>query len=330
MAMTLDNVKSRVRIRNKLSGHFETVDGLRQGDPLSTLLFNITLEKAVRGVNIDKHGTIFIKSGQLLAYADDIDIMGRNIMTVKDAFESLNREASVLGLKVNADKTKYMVATNASGIRGQTVNIGEYNFEIVNSFVYLGSLLNVENDIEEEIRRRIAIGNRCYYGLKKQFQSKTLQRKLKCKLYKTLVRPILTYGSEAWCMTQNQEQLLRIFERRILRGIFGPVKEQNVWRRRYNFEIEKLYGEPNIVSTIKINRLRWLGHVTRMEGERVPKKLLNGVPEGRRRAGRPKARWLDAVNGDIKILKIRDWKTLAADRSGWRSMLEKAKTAPGF
>ena len=73
--------------------------------------------------------------------------MDRNISSVKDAFESLYREASVLDLKVNADKTKYMVATNASGIRGQTINIGEYNFEIVNSFVYLGSLLNVENDM---------------------------------------------------------------------------------------------------------------------------------------------------------------------------------------
>lgn len=330
VAMTLNNVKSRVRIRNKLSDHFETVDGLRQGDPLSTLLFNITLEKAVRGVNIDKHGTIFSKSGQLLAYADDIDIVGRNITSVKDAFESLNREASFLGLKVNADKTKYMVATNTPGIRSQTTNIGEYNFEIVNSFVYLGSLLNVENDIEEEIRRRIATGNRCYYGLHKQFKSKTLQRKLKCKLYKTLVRPILTYGSESWCMTQNQEQLLRIFERRILRGIFGPVKEKNVWRRRYNFEIDRLYGEPDIVKTIKINRLRWLGHVARMKGERVPKKLLNGFPEGKRSAGRPKARWLDAVNSDIKILNIRDWKTLAEDRSGWRIELEKAKTALGL
>ena len=57
--------------------------------------------------------------------------MGRNITSVKDAFESLNREASFLGLKVNADKTKYMVATNTPGIRSQTTNIGEYNFEIV-------------------------------------------------------------------------------------------------------------------------------------------------------------------------------------------------------
>ena len=91
-----------------------------------------------------------------------------------------------------------------------------------------------------------------------------------------------------------------------------------------------MYGEPDIVKTIKINRLRWLGHVARMEEERVPKKLLNGFPEGRRSAGRPKARWLDAVNCDIKILNIRDWKTLAADRSGWRIELEKAKTAAGL
>ena len=95
-------------------------------------------------------------------------------------------------------------------------------------------------------------------------------------------------------MTQNQEQLLWIFERRILRGIFGPVKEQNGWRRLYNFEIDKLYSESNIVKTIKINRLRWLGHVARIKAERVREKLLNGFPEGRRRTGRPMASWLDA------------------------------------
>ena len=125
-------------------------------------------------------------------------------------------------------------------------------------------------------------------GLHKQFKSKTLQRKLKCKLYKTLAHPILTYGRSRGA--QNQEQLLRIFERRILRDIFGPAKEQNVWIRQYNFEIDRLYGEPNIIKIIKINRLRWVGHVARMEGERVPKKLFNGFPEVRRSAGRPKAR----------------------------------------
>src|SRR6201999_1397026 len=128
-------------------------------------------------------------------------------------------------------------------------------FETVNSFVYLGSLVNSENNIGEEIRRRVTLGNRSFYSLQKLFRSKTLHRNLKCQLYRSLVRPILAYGSEAWCMTQTDEQTLLVFERRILRTIFGGVKIQNNWRRRFNHKLYELYGETDIVKYIKINRL---------------------------------------------------------------------------
>lgn len=74
--MTLANVKSQVRIRGQLSDPFETMDGLRQGDPLATLLFNIALEKAIRSCDVDTNNTIYRKSSQLLGYADDIDLVG--------------------------------------------------------------------------------------------------------------------------------------------------------------------------------------------------------------------------------------------------------------
>lgn len=87
-------------------------------------------------------------------------------------------------------------------------------------------------------------------------------------------------------------QSLHTFERKVLRTIFGPVHDhtQNRWRRRYNHELMQLYGEPSIVRTTKINRLRWLGHVQRMDDNRVPKKVLKTKPEGKRSAGRPKSR----------------------------------------
>ena len=76
--MTLTHTNSRVRIRNKLSEAFDITEGLRQGDPLSTLLFNLILEAAVRTMAMDTSNTIFTKSSQLLGFADDLDVIGRN------------------------------------------------------------------------------------------------------------------------------------------------------------------------------------------------------------------------------------------------------------
>ena len=325
--LTLLNVKARVRIRNNLSEIFETMDGLRQGDPLATLLFNIVLEKIVRNSTVETSGTIYRKTSQLLGYADDLDMVGRNVDIVKENYTKLDSSASIYGLEVNERKTKYMV-TSSSRYRSpnQMLVVGGKHFEEVNSFVYLGSLVNSENNIGEEIRRRVTLGNRSFYSLQKLFRSKTLHRNLKCQLYRSLVRPILAYGSEAWCMTQTDEQTLLVFERRILRTIFGGIQIENNWRRRFNHELYELYAEPDIVKYIKINRLRWFGHVLRMDEERVPLKMLNGHPDGTRRAGRPKGRWKDAVESNLKSLKVKDWRTLSRNRSNWRSMLEEAKT----
>ena len=328
--MTLTDTKSRVRIRNKLSEAFDIKEGLRQGDPLATLLFNLILEAAVRFIGMDTSSTIFTKSNQLLGFADDVDVVGRNMDAVKEKFVAFEEGASNFGLKVSDDKTEYMVVSSSDRQYGSTVTINQHNFKVVDSFVYLGSQVNGNNDIVDEIRRRVALGNRCYFGLLKLLRSKTIHRNLKCMLYKTLIRPVVTYGSESWCMTNKEEQILLTFERKILRTIFGPVLDQNRWRRRFNHELMELYREPDISRFIKINRLRWLGHVQRMDENRVPKKLLVTKPEGKRSAGRPKARWMDAALANLRTLGVSSLETLAADRSGWRNMLEKAKTHKGL
>ena len=73
-------------------------------------------------------------------------------------------------------------------------------------------------------------------------------------------------------MTNKEEQILFTFERKILRRIFGPVLDQNRWRRRFNHELMELYREPDIGRFIKIKRLKWLSHVQRMDDSRIPKK----------------------------------------------------------
>lgn len=327
--MTMSSISSRVRIRNQLSEAFTIEQGLRQGDPLATLLFNIALEKAVRDSGVDTSNSIYRKSSMLLAYADDIDVVGRNAKQVKNTFAALQVGAAEVGLSVNVSKTKYMVAQASVADTfptSTTIRLGDENFEVVDSFVYLGSLVNQDNSVQKEVRRRITLGNRCFYGLHKLFRAKTLSRSLKCTLYRTLVRPVVTYGSETWSTTKRDEQNLMTFEHRILRSIFGAVYEPTGWRRRMNHELDTLFGQPNIVRTIKIGRMRWLGHVHRMDEHRIPRKLFEGAPDGTRRQGRPRNRWKDGVLADLQTLHVRDWRTLAGNRPGWRSLLKEARS----
>jgi hypothetical protein len=79
---------------------------------------------------------------------------------------------------------------------GQSVAIGDRHFEVVNEFVYLGSLMSPTNDVSLEIQRRIQTANRCFFGLRKHLQSSHFSRQTKFTIHKTLIRPVLLYGSE--------------------------------------------------------------------------------------------------------------------------------------
>ena len=114
VAATLNGAKCCVQLQGEFSPPFETREGLRQGDALSTLLFNITLEGIVRRSEIDTRGTIYNKSTQILAYADDVDIVGRNVRCVKETYLALEKAANKIGLKVNEAKTKYMIVSKKS------------------------------------------------------------------------------------------------------------------------------------------------------------------------------------------------------------------------
>jgi hypothetical protein len=107
-------------------------------------------------------------------------------------------------------------------------------------------------------------------------------------MYRTIIRPVVTYGSETWCLTANDERSLRTWERKVLTKIYGPVNDNGIWRIRTNKELMALYQELDIVAEIKKARSRWLGHVDRMSEDRVIKKLYMSKPEGRRSVGRPK------------------------------------------
>jgi hypothetical protein len=105
----------------------------------------------------------------------------------------------------------------------------------------------------------------------------------------------VTFASETWVLKENIRQKLLVFERKILRGIFGPTKENRLWRVKTNQELDNLIRHKNIVNYIKAQRLNWFGHIQRMPDTRTAKKLFKWNPSTKRPKGRPKNRWEDII-----------------------------------
>jgi hypothetical protein len=153
----------------------------------------------------------------------------------------MEKAAKEMGLTVNENKTKFMALINDPAYSNLMYNRSFmtelYNFEVVTEFIYLGNLINCKNDLEEEIKCRIIIGNICHYGMMKLMKSQLLKKKTKCKLYKTIILPAVLYGSQSWALSKAHETLLGGCEREILRRIYRAVQIHGVWRRCYNQEL---------------------------------------------------------------------------------------------
>jgi hypothetical protein len=126
------------------------------------------------------------------------------------------------------------------------------------------------------------------------------------------------------------ERQLSLFERKVLRCIFGAKQENETWRKRYNSELYEIFKEPNIVNYIKVERLAWAAHLVRVNNDRTLKKMFNTKPDGVRRAGRPKLRWEDGVDQGMRILDVKNWKRVTLDRDEWAKLLKKARAHQGL
>ena len=200
-------------------------------------------------------------------------------------------------------------------MKNKETEIEGMKIEEVNSAKYLGTTMNVDNLIEEEIKERNAAGNRSFFANRKIFQSKLITRKTKERLYHMVIRPVVVYGSKCWVLIENIKQKLLVFERRLLRRIFGPTQKTNgEWRQKTNEELGNLINHENIVRHIKSKRLSWVGHVERMPDERVVTSIYKWKPHGTRPKGRPRVRWDDDVRDDLRKVGVNNWKQKAQER----------------
>lgn len=161
---------------------------------------------------------------------------------------------------------------------------------------------------------------------KRVWQNTRLTTCTKAKVYNACVLSTLLYGSESWPAYATQEDKLNAFHMRCLRRLLGVT-----WRDKVtNNTVLSRTKVNSLYSTMAKRRLRWLGHVRRMDDGRIPKDLLYGELErGKRKTGRPLLRFKDACKRDMKAFDIApdDWEKLASDRVQWRSALRSGQLA---
>jgi hypothetical protein len=138
--MYINKAHSYVRIGKRLSDSFHIQNGLKQGNVLSPLLFNFALEYAIRKVRENLVGLKLIRTHQLLAYADDVNLLEDNVATIKKNTETSIDACKEVGLETNVEKTKHMLLSRRQNA-GQNRDIKKENrlFENVSQFKYLGT-----------------------------------------------------------------------------------------------------------------------------------------------------------------------------------------------
>jgi hypothetical protein len=146
-----------------------------------------------------------------------------------------------VGLEENPEKTKCMLMSLSQRLgQSHSIKISNRSFEDVAKFKYLGTTITDEYCMHEEIKSRLNLGNSFYHSVQSLLSSRLLSRNLKVKIYKTIILPLVLNGCETWSLTLREEHRLRVFDNRVLRGIFGPKRFEvtGEWRK---WELHNLY-----------------------------------------------------------------------------------------
>ena len=328
-------VSTCIRIEGEETDWFEVKTGFRQGCILSPILFNIVLDYIMRRLekNHDLGATSEPINTEDAEYADDTTLIAESLIRILELLEALTAESEKFGLKINTKKTKIMPISKREDER-RNVQHRNSEIEIVKTFTYLGSELKAEGGTENEIKRRIALAGTVFNRLQdKIFKKHDIKLRTKLRIFNTCVIPVLTYGSESWSITKTMESKLNATENKWLRRMLRIKYTKHIT----NEEIRETTRQPLISTRIRKIRLKWAGHVIRMEQDRNPKKMYEYKPKGKRARGRPKRRWIEGLEEDLKAAgasihgqtKGRNRTTLeemAKNRETWRDIIEKSMT----
>jgi hypothetical protein len=146
------------------------------------------LEKVISNIELNSGGSIFTRTRQYMAYADDMVFIGRSLQAVSEVIQQMEELALIIGLDINVGKTKYINTARSRQQDAYTraVDINGKVYPEVTDFKYLGSIITSDNNCDRDLKARMAAGNRSYYAMTKILKSRDVSKSTKLKIYRTI------------------------------------------------------------------------------------------------------------------------------------------------
>ena len=284
--------------------------GVRQGCPLSPLLFSIYAESMMKDAlrDIEEGVTVGGRLLQDVRFADDQAMVSSTNEGLQRLMNGLVKAAEEYGMKVNVKKTKTMIISK-TGNKTVDITIGQHKVEQVQQFKYLGATITDDGRCEQEIRCRIAMAKQAYTRNKNILESK-MELSLRKRLVKSLVWPVLLYGCETWTMRKTEKTRLEALEM----WIWRKMARVNWKDKATNEEVMQMVGEQRgLLQAILERKKNWIGHILRGEGLML--EVMEGRMEGKRGRGRKRIGMLEDI---IRENSYAETKRKAQNRSEWR------------
>ena len=317
IASLYENQKATIRWNGEHCEYFNINKGVRQGCILSPHLFNVYTESVMREANIDDLG-ISIGGRNLtnLRYADDTALLAKDITDMKKVLNSVDEAGKTVNLKLNAKKTKVM------HINGKEVppdiQVNDTNLEYVENFKYLGSVKTNDGTCLQDIRTRIAMTKQKMVQLNNIWKDRGIPVKLKLKILRCLIWPVLLYGCEAWTLRKEESNKLRAAEMWLYRRLLRVS-----WKDKRTNEsvLNELSVERQILQEIDKRRLRYIGHANRSTSTNLMSTVLMGKVDAKRRKGRPPINYIENVVKASGLSGMQELMHLSRERETWRDLV---------
>jgi hypothetical protein len=327
------------------SKSFRIERGVRQGDPISPILFNSALEDLMRKLSSQwakkKGYGIQVDNRKLtnLRFADDLLLCANSFASAKSMLSDLMRVAEEYGLEVHETKTKFMWNGHGEGAGMAQTTVRGRPFEILDthsSTMYLGRLFSFNSTHDVELKNRIGKAWGKFAMYRSELTGKWYDLDRRIKLFKAVVQPTLLYGCSGWTLTRERENMIRATQRKMMRRIMGTRREVigdqiESWvdwvirATRKAEDIVRKFDVPDWVEEVHRRRFRWAGHVARRHDGRWTREVLTWSVAGSRARGRPLARWTDTIIkffNEMWGVDIKDnsfWLDLAEERERWQA-----------
>jgi Reverse transcriptase (RNA-dependent DNA polymerase)/Endonuclease-reverse transcriptase len=307
--------KSSVRSAFGEGPWFLVKTGVRQGSVLSPLLFVLLMDQVLKQAEREM-GTEGDHSGTF-AYADDVGLVTCSEAELQQTINIWCKVLTNSGLKLNVSKSEVMVVSRQS--EKLHIDAGGQELKQVEQFKYLGVTFDSTATKETAINERIDQYSRSVGLMYPLLKDRYVPTSAKVTIYKTILRPILTYGCEAWTLTTMMRSRIQAAEMRVLRLINGVTRKDRMRNDNIRADLEV----QDILQYIEETQLRWFGHVRRMPAGRTPQRWLQWKPRTTRPRGRPRKRWMDNIKEAVEkrgiTLREVEREELFMDRQKWRA-----------